>query len=495
VDAWVRITGVVVGTYLYGERRQLVAPRLDVRSTSDLEIKRPAAPDPFAMPTLAVSQLLNFDPGGISVHRVKVRGVVTHQQMSRALFLRDGNRGLYVQTRRAEVARPGEIVEVLGFPAMGQFSVFLEDAVYRKVGSEAEPRPVLTNARRELRGTNDANLVSLEARILDILRLPAESVLVLSADEMIFNGRLPAGPFDVRTGSRVRLAGICRIKDPGNQGFEISSGPRSVEILLRSQADVAVLDAPSWWTVPRLAGLIGVLLVVALAAFTWVALLGRRVTEQTEVIRKKIEREAMLEERHRMAREIHDALAQSFSGLDFQLEALGIQLPADSARAREQLETAKKMVRHGQEEFRRSLTNLRAQELERGGLVEALTELGGQMAAGSGVAFEVKCSGNARGLNEGVENNLLRIGQECITNAIRHAKAGHINAQVEFAPEAVKLSVADDGAGFDTGKLERLDPNHFGWRGIQERAEQIGAEVKLISQPGHGTKVVIVVPI
>jgi signal transduction histidine kinase len=152
------------------------------------------------------------------------------------------------------------------------------------------------------------------------------------------------------------------------------------------------------------------------------------------------------------------------------------------------------MVRHGQEEFRRSLANLRARELEHGGLPEALGELGRQMTAGSGVASDLRIRGTTRGLDESIENNLLRISQECITNALRHANASRISAELVFEKAHVQLRVSDDGAGFDTKELEQLGDGHFGWRGIRERAEQIQANVNLTSQPGRGTTVVVTVP-
>ena len=117
--------------------------------------------------------------------------------------------------------------------------------------------------------------------------------------------------------------------------------------------------------------------------------------------------------------------------LVFRLNRLRPNCRANS-ESRQRLEIAKQMVRHGQEEFRRSLANLRAQELERGGLPEALGECGRQMTAGSGVAFDLQIHGATRGLDEAIENNLLRIAQECITNALRHAKARRISAELSF---------------------------------------------------------------
>ncbi|MSU28524.1 MAG: sensor histidine kinase [Pedosphaera sp.] len=491
VDARVRVTGLAAG-YI-NDKRQLVAPQLVVHSLDDVRVELPAPSDPFAAPTLAVSQLLNFHPEGAAGHRVKVRGVVTHQQRGAALFLRDEGRGLFAETPQIGAVRLGDVVELVGFPAMGKFSAFLEDATFRRVGHEAGPPPVATTVREALRGTSDADLVTIEAQLLEVLRSPAESVLVLRGDDTVFNARLARVPLDLPVGSRLRLTGVCRVEESSLPGIGFRANPRSIELLLRSEEDIVVLTAPSPWTAERLTAIAGGLLVLLVAAFAWAALLRRRVSEQTEVIGKKAEREAVLEERHRMAREMHDTLAQSFSGLGFQLESLAASLPPSDAAARTRLDTAKQMVRHGQEEFRRSLMNLRAQELERGGLAEALGELGHQLTAGTGIAFDLRVRGIARGLGEAVENNLLRIGQECVTNAVRHAKPSRIVAEVIFEPGQIRLRVQDDGVAFDAAQAGHLTNGHFGWRGIRERAEQIKADVKLTSQPGHGTEVVVTV--
>lgn len=491
VDARVRVTGLAAG-YI-NDKRQLVSPQLVLPTLADVRVETAAPADAFAVPARAVAELLNFEPAGIASHRVKVRGIVTHQQRGATIFLRDGDRGVLAQTAQREPVQPGDVVEVAGFPAMGTFSAFLEDAVFRRAGREADPRPVVTNVREALRGTNDADLVSLEAQLLEVLQTPLESVLVLRAEDTAFNARLARAPLDLAPGSRLRLTGVCRVEESATPGTGFRANPRSIELLLRSAEDIAVLTAPSPWTAERLTAVAGGLLVLLVASFVWATLLRRRVSEQTEVIRQKAEREAALEERQRMAREMHDTLAQSFSGLGFQLDSLAASLPSAADAARTRLDTAKQMVRHGQEEFRRSLMNLRAQELERGGLAEALGELGRQMTAGTGIAFDLQLRGTARGLPESVENNLLRIGQECVTNAVRHAKPGRIDAEVLFEPGQVRLRVKDDGAGFEAEKLQRDSNGHFGWRGIRERAEQIKADVKLTSKPGSGTEVVVTV--
>lgn len=490
VDARVRATGLAAG--FINDKRQLVAPQVFLNELADIRVEQPPPADPFSAPMLTVTGLLNFNPQGASPHRVRVRGVVTHQRAGEALFLRDEERGLFVRTRQTELVRPGDVVEAVGFPAMGTFSALLEDAEFRRAGGEPDPQPVTTTVAEALKGANDADLVSLEAQLIEVLETPSESVLLLRADDTAFRARLPRTALDLRGGARLRLTGVCRVEESiGSPGFR--ANPRTIELLLRAPADITVLAAPSWWTAGRLAVAALVLLAVALGALAWAALLRRRVAEQTEVIRRKIEREAVLEERQRVAREMHDTLAQSFSGVGFQLEALDARLPADDG-LKQSLATAKQLVRHGQEEFRRSLLNLRAQELERGSLAAALGELGRQVTAGTGISFELSERGAIPRLPEAVENNLLRIGQECLTNAVRHAHPQRLTVELVRGDADVRLIVSDDGDGFDAATLNQTQDGHFGWRGIRERAEQIGAQVELQSQPGKGTTVTVVFP-
>jgi signal transduction histidine kinase len=493
VDATVRVQGLAAG-YI-NNSRQLIAPHLLVSRFEDLHIETPAPSAPFDLPLTSAADLLNFTSAGVPNHRVRVRGVVTHRQPQEAIYLRDNERGLQVQTAQADAVTPGDIVEVAGFPAMGTFSAFLEDAEFRIVGHGQKPEALPATLAEVLSGTNDANLITLEAQVIEVLNNPTESVLLARSADTVFPARMPRAPLHVRNGSHVRLTGVCRVEDFRSSGGGFGVNPAAIELLLRTPADVAVVSAPAWWTAQRLAIAAATLLGLALAALIWVGMLRRRLAEQTAVIRGQVQREAALEERHRMAREMHDTLAQSFSGLGFQLDALSSNIPSGADGARKQLETARQMVRHGQEGFRRSLFNLRAQELERGALDEALRELARQITAGTGIELRCELRHPPRSLPDSIETNLLRIGQECLANAVRHGQPRHIDLELEPAPDFVRLRIADDGAGFDPEQLKHERDGHFGWKGIRERSGQIGANVELKTERGHGTVVTVTVPI
>lgn len=493
IDGTVRVRGVLGSNR--NSRRQIVAPLLWATGENFFIEEQPVE-DPFATRIRPVSSLLQFAPDAIPSHRVCVRGTVTHQEMGKSVFIRDGVQGLWLQTRETSPLQPGDVVEAVGFEAMGRYSPVLEDAIYRKTGRTLPPPPLPITEEEAINGDHDADLIEMDGQLLDSYQGGDDRILVLQSDRVVFNAhlagwgqlyRLPA----IENGSRLRLTGICVIEEVLGRNVDKVT-PTVFRILLRSPADIVVLQRPSWWTLPRLLRALAGLAVVTTAVSAWVISLRRRVQLQTAIIGKKIQREAVLEERHRVAREIHDTLAQSYSGIGFQIESVASQLPQESG-VRRRLEIAKQMVRHGQEEFRRSLSNLRAQELERGALSEALGESGRQMTAGSGVAFQSSVRGATRRLEEGIENNLLRIGQECITNALRHARARCISVELSFEPGGVRMRIADDGQGFDPRTLEQVGEGHFGWRGIRERAEQIRAGIEIESGAGHGTTIEITV--
>jgi len=203
---------------------------------------------------------------------------------------------------------------------------------------------------------------------------------------------------------------------------------------------------------------------------------------------------AVLAERNRLAREIHDTLAQGFVGIKLQLEACREMLSKGPQTAQQHLEMAHNIVGHSLAEVRRFIWDLRSQALPDGDLAASLSEFAGQLAAARGVRASVKVSGKERRLTAVVENNILRIGQEALTNAIKHAQAKQIQVELNFDLESVSLRVIDDGCGFDVKNRPSSSDGHFGLVGMMERAERIGGRLELESRPGEGTRVTLSVP-
>jgi PAS domain S-box-containing protein len=207
--------------------------------------------------------------------------------------------------------------------------------------------------------------------------------------------------------------------------------------------------------------------------------------------RKRAEEASILEERNRMAREIHDTLAQSFTGILVQLGAAMQVLTDDLDATQAHLEIIDELARLGLAEARRSVTALRPQLLEEGDLDSALHRLVTQMRATADTALIYKIQGTAYPLPAEVENNLLRIGQEALTNAIKYADASEIRIELVYDVTQCTLRVKDDGRGFGVGSIPSADG--FGLLGMSERAERIGAQLTIHSQPGQGTEIIVIV--
>ena len=199
---------------------------------------------------------------------------------------------------------------------------------------------------------------------------------------------------------------------------------------------------------------------------------------------------AVLAERTRIAREIHDNLAQEMSGISVQLEVVARTMPPGADAARTHLDSARRQVRHGIAEARRYVWDLRSSALENNDLPTALSETARRLTNETDIQAQVEVNGTFRPLPRLVEDNLLRIGQEAVNNAVKHAKAKLISINLVFDARRVQLSVKDDGCGFDNRAADNGQAGHFGLIGMRERAEQIGGTLSIHSSKGSGTEVV-----
>jgi signal transduction histidine kinase len=192
-------------------------------------------------------------------------------------------------------------------------------------------------------------------------------------------------------------------------------------------------------------------------------------------------------ERNRLAHELHDTLAHSLTAISVQLEAAKAYWSVDRKNARRLLDESLAATRSGVEETRRALKALRASPLEDLGLRLALRQLAEGAAARGGLALRLDLPEQTPSLAPDVEQVIYRIAQEALENAVNHAGAKHLDMQLEVSVPAIRLSVADDGIGFDPDREEAA--GHFGLRGMRERAQLAGGQLAVESKPGRGTTV------
>ncbi len=198
---------------------------------------------------------------------------------------------------------------------------------------------------------------------------------------------------------------------------------------------------------------------------------------------------AVLGERNRIAREIHDTLAQGFVAVSLQLELLSRKLSAAPDDVKSLISQTRELVQSGLEEARRSIWELRSQGAESSDFRSRLSRMAGDTAKRAGLQLKFNVLGTYRALPEKIEDEMLKIAQEAATNTARHAQAKILKIDLAYEEKKFRMTISDDGHGFSAPSGVVGPDGHFGLRGMRERAAQIGAEFDVKSTPGAGTQI------
>jgi signal transduction histidine kinase len=228
----------------------------------------------------------------------------------------------------------------------------------------------------------------------------------------------------------------------------------------------------------------------------------KQLIEQLTATRKELaaaERQAgVLEERERLAREIHDTLAQGFTSIVVQLRAAEAAWASGSADARRHLEQARRTAAENLAEARQLVWALQPEPLGDASLGEALARLTDRLAEEQGVQAATRITGTPRPLPTATEVALLRITQEALANVRRHARAGRVTVTLSYMDDVAVLDVQDDGVGFEpraAGQAARPEEGGFGLAAIRQRVDRLGGSLVLESAPGAGTTLVVELPV
>jgi len=491
VDARVRATGLVVGNI--NDRRQVVEPFIRVKQLADVEVLDPPPADAFAIPPTPFDALASRTIGD---RRVRLQGTAVAGPLAGAVYLRDGDRSVRVRlaAKAAAHVRPGDLVEAVGFPDMGTYSVELGDALIRVVeaGPPPTPRPALAKRRSEL-DRPDADLVQVEGAVIDV---GGEPRVVVRHGEIDYTIEPPPGAqVAAPPGSLVRATGVCSVA--AIEGDSYRAFPRAYTLLLESPAAFTVVRAAPWWTPQRIivavaASLAGLAAIVGLAA-AWIVLLRRQVRTQLAVIEGNIQAEAVAEERRRIAREFHDSVNQGLAAAALRLDAASYRLTDE--RSKTVLDRQRRLLATLQAEAREFIWDLRDPVHADAPLAAALEAQLDFLAAPSPttIEFAPPTAGPdpAADLPPEVRHQIVRIVREAVANAVRHAQASRIVVRLSAIDGGgLTIEIVDDGAGFDVAARSATE-GHFGILGMQERARRIGGDLTIESGPGTGTRVVL----
>jgi signal transduction histidine kinase len=486
----VRMTAIL-GT-VYNEKRQMTGRHFFVPSLDHLVLEGPAADTSSARPS-TIADLLTAAISPTDL--VRVEGIVT-QIDPKGCYVRDPSGSTLVLTASQADLRPGTKVAIDGFGTIAPFRPILRAAQLTKIRQGDAPRPLPLDFHPRDGGPNQhLELVALEAEFLGLRTGRDETILQCRSGPDIFEASLPqSSPTlpHLNPGDRIALAGICEFVT--NHPLPRLEWVTGFRLQLANTDAIRIIHRAPWWTTRRLLTALAITSGAALVFGIGVFALRRRVKRQVGIIAGELEKRAVSTERERMARDLHDTLEQQLTGVAMQLESLAHSPHQCSPIVSDRLALASRMLRHSREEARRSVWDLRNRMLELHGLAAALRSLAASAAVEGGPAVEALIDDTPTGLQPTAEYQLLRMAQEALANALKHARARHITLSLAVAPDHCLLKVADDGSGFDPCVVDPSKPPHFGLLGLHERAGKIHATLAITTRPGEGCTVSVQVP-
>jgi signal transduction histidine kinase len=441
---------------------------------------------------LKVAQLLasGFGP----TMPVRLQGVVT-QIDPKGFYLRDSTGSTLVEGAAMNEFLPGAVVEAEGFGAVAPFRPVLRATQVHALGRHEDVKAVPFDFEISGMSRLHAELVTIDADFLGRRDGPVDRTLQFRSGDAFFEVLQPRGgggaDLALSAGDHVRLSGICELTT--THALARRDWVDGFRIHLPQSGGIEILSRAPWWNSSRQLYALGLMSGIAALGFLGAWTMRRQVKRQMAVISDKLRSEAVGEERDRMARELHDTLEQQLSGVALQLDGLDHALHQNPAAVSSILQLARRMLRYTRLEARRSVWDLRSKVLEREGLAKALMTIQETSGDSAGAVIDVRVKGRERVSPSGVDFHLLRIAQEAVTNAIKHGEARSIVISLEYLPEETRLTIQDDGGGFDPNASHSPGP-HFGLLGMRERAEKIGALLTLDSAPGQGCRVSLVIP-
>lgn len=500
VDAKLRARGVLM-------LHMLDAPTLLIPSRNFVDVEEEAPEDPFGTPRRPIADLLSEGMESSWSHRVRVLGEVTYRD-AQSFFVQDTSGGIRVRTSGQPAVEVGQTVEVLAFPAQNGFVHSLTEALVRPAKAVEHVSSKGLNLSEAFSSRQSGALVHVSATLLARKTNGISQVLELQEQQRVFTATLAADPGslpDIAPGSRLQITGVC--DNETTAVFLSGEKPASAQtlaslnILLRSPRDVAVISGPPWWTWKRTATLVGTLLTlltVLLVTLLWVHLLRQRLERQhaAQLAFSRQVLERLEDERRRIAINLHDSLGQILLAIKNQA-VLAMQRAPDESGLRQRLDEISGASSQAIEEVRQITHGLRPYQLDRLGLTQAIRAAVGLAAESGSILFASRVQDIDSVFDKDSEIHVYRIVQEAVNNVVKHSAATEATVVIKRRPGVVSLSIRDNGRGFEAGALGSANPSGAGsgLSGIAERVRILNGSLAVDSRPGEGTNLTVEVPL
>ena len=506
IGAEVRAIGVY--SPFFSGRRRLSRSEINIGSPDNLEIIKPPPKDPFSVPSISSIQVCDNEKL-VNLGRHSATGVLIAVWQKRSFAVKMGNDTI-LNASLADEPPPayGDTVEVAGLPDTDLYRINLRRAIWRKQpGADRhepeKPEPAdaaeifTRNGHREINPEFHGKAISLHGTVTGVPSAGVNDGIVgLQCGDFTMTVDSSATPDAINNlaiGSRAEISGTCIVKTDSWHPNELLPRIREVVLVVRTPSDVKILAPPPWWTPGRLTVLVAVLLAALAAFFLWNVLLKQLADKRgRELMRSRLSQEESklkVQERTRIAVELHDTVAQNLTGVSLELDSAEQLAGKDADGMLKHLDMASRTLQSCRNELRNCLWDLRSRALEETDINEAIRRTVAQLV--SNVDLAIRFNVPRKALADDTAHVVMRIVRELVMNAIFNGKASTVKIAGNLEGRDLRFSVGDDGCGFDPATRPGVAQGHFGLQGIRERLNKFNGEIAIDSAPGRGTKVTI----
>ena len=462
--------------------------------------------DPFAVPPL--DSLSHSAPSRIAeMGRRRTAGHVIAVCHDGTFHVRDGFGDTHhIKPADGKPPQYGEWVEAVGFPETDLYRVNLSNAIWRAVPRACAPekttepttmRKLLLDAkgRPKIAATRHGRAIRLSGTIINLpadrersgLMTLSDGDLTIPVDVSACMDRIG----ELATSYKVEVTGTCIVNTETWNPHTTFPHATGITLVTRTPDDIRIVARTPWWTPRRLTVAIVALLAALLGIVIWNRVLNRVIERRSRQLLKEEIAHAgtalKVDERTRLAVELHDSLSQTLTGVSLQIDAAEQARRKNPALIERYLAAARRTLQSCREELRCCLWDLRNRSFEENTVAEAIRKTLSPYV--EGVTVSIDCTIPRARLSDNTLHTLLCIIREAVMNAIRHGHASRIEIRGLLDPKSLLFTVSDNGDGFDPLNHPGMADGHFGLQGMLERANKIGGVLDIQSAPGKGTKI------
>lgn len=505
----VNVCGIATG--LFNTRGELVTPGVTVNGPADIAVITPTLEIDNSPLFIPLERIDSFRGLRNQNERVRTRGVITLVAQDESVYIQKGLRGVIVESSKSHGFRPGDQVEVVGKLNHRRSITGINGTTIRVIDHPGEIEPTAISPADIVRVNSSSVLqrgravpsdffavrIRFSGRVYDLQQTQAGGTLLLDTDGCLTTVSMSRAVFlslrGLQRESTVEITGVTMPPEhPATRHVNplVAGNESFLQVLISDASDLVIISRPPWWTPGRLTALLAATAAVLIGGGIWNTALSARVTKQAAKISGYVRSQTLLNERLRIARELHDTMEQDLACLMMKIDAeVSLQ---DAEQPRGFLQGVRRHLAQIQAEAHDFLWDLRDPIRVGGNLSAAMVSQIEYLQAMTDVP--IRCQRQLGGIFVAprIQHTILRVARESIGNAIRHAAASQIDVSIKYDKGIISLVVADDGVGFEKSDVACLE-GHYGLTGMRERIEQIGGRLEIEASRGRGTTVCVTV--